>query len=77
MRSTGVAAIARKAERPMTQDTIVDFPETPVGYIAGDRERPIREQAPIAFGNLEALLPTSRRRRYRSQDEMYVMVAVR
>jgi|GraSoiStandDraft_5_1057265.scaffolds.fasta_scaffold663785_2 hypothetical protein len=65
MRSTGVAAIARKAERPAGR------------LYPGDRERPIREQAPIAFGNLEVLLPTSRRRRYRSQDEMYVMVAVR
>lgn len=40
----------------MTQDTIIDFPETPVAYAAGDRERPIHEQAPVAFQTLEAVL---------------------
>jgi hypothetical protein len=48
----------------MTQDTIVDFPETSVGYVAGDAERPIHEQAPVAFRTLEASLPTLRRRRF-------------
>jgi hypothetical protein len=48
----------------MTQDTIIDFPETPVAYAAGDRERPIHEQAPVAFQALEASLPTLRRRRF-------------
>jgi hypothetical protein len=52
------------ASRTMTQDTIIDFPETPVAYAAGDIERPIREQAPIAFRALEASLPTLRRRRF-------------
>src|SRR5947209_17791465 len=48
----------------MTHDTIIDFPETPVAYAAGDRERPIHEQAPVAFRTLEASLPTLRRRRF-------------
>src|SRR3954452_13715921 len=48
----------------MTQDTIVDFPEMSVGYVAGDAERPIHEQAPVAFRTLEASLPTLRRRRF-------------
>jgi hypothetical protein len=52
------------ASRTMTQDTIIDFPETPVGYAAGDRERPIHEQAPVAFRTLEASLPTLRGRRF-------------
>jgi hypothetical protein len=48
----------------MTQDTIIDFPDTSVGYVAGDRERPIHEQAPVAFRSLEASLPTLHRRRF-------------
>jgi hypothetical protein len=48
----------------MTRDTIIEFPETSVGYIAGDRERPIHEQAPVAFRTLEASLPTLRGRRF-------------
>jgi hypothetical protein len=48
----------------MTQDTIIEFSETSVGYVAGDRERPIHEQAPVAFRNLEASLPTLRGRRF-------------
>jgi hypothetical protein len=48
----------------MAQDTIVEFPDTSVGYVAGDRERPIHEQAPIAFRTLEASLPTLRGRRF-------------
>jgi DNA gyrase inhibitor GyrI len=48
----------------MTGDTIIDFPETPVAYAAGDRERPIHEQAPVAFRTLEASLPTLRGRRF-------------
>jgi hypothetical protein len=48
----------------MTQDTIIEFPDTSVGYVAGDPARPIHEQAPIAFQNLEASLPTLRGRRF-------------
>jgi hypothetical protein len=48
----------------MTRDSIVEFPNTSVGYVAGDRERPIHEQAPVAFRTLEASLPTLRRRRF-------------
>ena len=52
----------------MTQDTIIDFPETPVAYAAGDRERPIHEQAPVAFQTLEASLPVAPQALLRSAD---------
>ncbi|MEA2860964.1 MAG: hypothetical protein QOC72_3003 [Methylobacteriaceae bacterium] len=48
----------------MTRDSIVELPDTSVSYVAGDRERPIHEQAPVAFRTLEASLPTLRRRRF-------------
>jgi hypothetical protein len=48
----------------MTRDTIIKFPDTSVVYVAGDRERPVHEQAPIAFRTLEASLPTLRGRRF-------------
>jgi hypothetical protein len=46
------------------QDRIIDFPDTPVSYVAGDRERLVHEQAPVAFRELEATLPTLRGRRF-------------
>ena len=48
----------------ITQDPIIEFPATSVGYVAGDPERPIHEQAPVAFRTLEASLPTLRGRRF-------------
>jgi hypothetical protein len=48
----------------MTRDSIVELPDTSVSYVAGDRERPIHEQAPVAFRTLEASLPTLHRRRF-------------
>jgi DNA gyrase inhibitor GyrI len=63
MRSTDLGAQSGPVET-VTQNTIVDFPETPVAYVAGDRERPIHEQAPVAFRTLEASLPTLRGRRF-------------
>jgi hypothetical protein len=46
------------------QDRIVDFADTRVSYVAGNRERPVHEQAPVAFRALEATLTTLRGRRF-------------
>jgi hypothetical protein len=46
------------------QDRIVDFLDTRVSYVAGNRERPVHEQAPVAFRALEATLTTLRGRRF-------------
>jgi hypothetical protein len=46
------------------QDRIIDFPDTLVSYAAGHRERPVHEQAPVAFRALEATLTTLRGRHF-------------
>ena len=46
------------------QDRIVTFPDTLVGYLAGDPAQPVHEQAPLAFRALEATLTTLRGRRF-------------
>ena len=42
----------------MEADTIVMLPDIPVMYVAGQKGRPIAEQAPSAFQQLEACLPS-------------------
>ena len=63
-RATPPPATPQAQPRSLTDDELLSlFPDTPVAYAAGDRERPIHEQAPIAFRTLEASLPTLRGRR--------------
>lgn len=47
----------------MTADTIITAEEIPVMYVAGQRGRPIAEQAPKAFEKLEAKLPSLKGRK--------------
>ena len=47
----------------MRHDTVVELPEIAVMFVAGDREKPIGEQAPAAFRELEAKLESLRGRR--------------
>lgn len=44
----------------MFTGTIIDAPEIPVRYVAGDRTTPVPEQAPAAFEQLEANLDSLR-----------------
>ena len=69
----------------MTQDTIIDFPETPVAYAAGaSSQRDYHAQIP-AFGTTSAEMRCRQDfdpsrpcvEVYRSQRDMYVMVPVR
>ena len=48
----------------MEADTIVMLPDIPVMYVAGQKGRPIAEQAPSAFQQLEACLPSLKQRRF-------------
>ena len=48
----------------MNHDTIVDFSEIPVMFVAGDRSRPIPEQAPLASETLEAKLLSRKGRQF-------------
>ena len=48
----------------MQIDTIVDSPPSPVMYVAGDRSRPIGEQAPAAVDELETSLSSLRARKF-------------
>lgn len=48
----------------MAADTIVTAKDVPVMYVAGQRGRPIAEQAPEAFKRLEAKLPSLRGRKF-------------
>ena len=48
----------------MEADTIVMLPDIPVMYVAGQKGRPIAEQAPSAFQQLEARLPSLKQRRF-------------
>jgi hypothetical protein len=48
----------------MPIDTIVDSPPIPVMYVAGDRSRPIGEQAPLAVDELETSLSSLRGRKF-------------
>jgi DNA gyrase inhibitor GyrI len=46
------------------RDTIVDLPDIPVMYVAGEAGRPIAEQAPKAMQALEAQLGSLKQRRF-------------
>ena len=48
----------------MPNDTIVDLPSIPVMFVAGERGKPIPEQAPEAFRKLEAKLPSLKHRKF-------------
>ena len=48
----------------MPIDTIVDSPPVPVLYIAGDRNMPISEQAPLAVEQLESSLVSLRGKKF-------------
>jgi hypothetical protein len=48
----------------MAADTIVTVPDTVVMYVAGETEKPIAEQAPKAFEELEAKLPSLKGRKF-------------
>jgi hypothetical protein len=48
----------------MAADTIVTVPDTIVMYVAGETEKPIAEQAPKAFEELEAKLPSLKGRKF-------------
>jgi hypothetical protein len=48
----------------MIQENIVQIDDIAVIYVAGERGRPISEQAPAAFDMLEAKLPSLRSRRF-------------
>jgi hypothetical protein len=54
----------RKPNAVVATDTVVMFPETAVMFVAGEAGRPIAEQAPKAFGALEARLPSLKGRRF-------------
>jgi hypothetical protein len=45
-------------------ESIIRISEIPVMFVAGDRTRPIPEQAPVAFAMLEGNLTTLRGRRF-------------
>lgn len=45
-------------------ETIVELPEIPVIYVAGETGRPHAEEAPKAFSRLEAQLPTLKGRHF-------------
>jgi len=64
----------------MTADFIMTIPDIPVMFVAGERGRPIPEQAPRAFTTLEAALPSLRGRRFYGVvlgDEYRACVALR
>ena len=48
----------------MGEDSIVTMPDTIVMYVDGPAGRPVGEQAPIAFAELEAKLPSLKRRKF-------------
>jgi hypothetical protein len=48
----------------MPSHTIVTMQSIPVMYVAGERGRPVPEQAPRAYERLEAKLPSLRGRRF-------------
>lgn len=48
----------------MPADTIVESPDIPVLYVAGNRSRPISEQAPQAIDKLESMMPSLVGRRF-------------
>jgi hypothetical protein len=48
----------------MTAESIVVIEDIPVMFVAGDRAKPIPEQAPAAFGRLEAKLGTLKGQRF-------------
>jgi hypothetical protein len=60
-------------------DTIVTLPDIEVMYVAGQKGAPIPEQAQAAFQELEAKLPTLKRRRFYGcliDDEYRACVAI-
>ncbi len=48
----------------MPSDTIISLSNIPVMFVAGERGRPIPEQAPAAFRKLEAKLPSLKHRKF-------------
>jgi len=48
----------------MPRDTFVTIDDIPVMYVAGEKGRPIPEQAPEAFRELEAKLPSLKGRKF-------------
>ena len=48
----------------MGEDSVVTMPDTLVMYVDGPAGKPIGEQAPIAFAELEAKLPSLKRRKF-------------
>ena len=44
--------------------TIIDAPEIPVRYVAGDASKPIPSQAPVAFEHLEATMDSLRGQKF-------------
>jgi hypothetical protein len=63
----------------MPNDTVVSLPDIPVMFVAGERGRPIPEQAPGAFRKLEAKLPSLEHRKFYGAavgDEYRACVAV-
>ena len=63
----------------MPNDTVVSLPDIPVMFVAGERGRPIPEQAPGAFRKLEATLPSLKHRKFYGAavgDEYRACVAV-